>query len=265
MGRKTNQQYASSAVADTRSVQLADVLRAKWKNVIKHKSPSERWTWLTGPEGITALGAKTAASMARQIERRHYEVSHSVCSPPWDVAWITLGELPPGLRFVGDDHVVTMSANDGRRYAVRLLRSVGLIRNGNNHAEGELPTAGPGTSRWTPPQAIAVEDELDLLSVKGADYYEFPASCSAEAIRRIGFMRGREKGDRKLVSPKSGKIYKITDPIPSGDRVVELSQGGGVRREEPGPGSPRESYTDDREVRVHGKELPRSSHSSRPR
>jgi len=215
MGRKTNQQYASSAAGATKSIQLADVLRAKWKNEIKLKSPSQRWAWLGSQEGITAMGAKTASNLRRQLERRHHHVSHAVCSDAWEDAWMSAGELPPGLRFNGDGNTVSEHFVDGRRYSVRLVRSRGLVRNGDSGGllPGQLPTAGVGTSRWTPPQAVKVEDMLDVMTVKEAEFYDFPPSPSAEQIKRIGWRKGRE---RERLAPR--------------EAVVELSQGRGDDR-----------------------------------
>jgi len=314
MGTKTKLKYAAAA-ADTRSVQLADVLRAKWKNEIKKLPPAQRWSWLKSSDAITALGAKLANNLARQLERRGGEVMANVCAPTWCDVWLTDGELPPELHFKSDDEIIQVDTRDidlpamraqllrtmalklsrsmdissaelrrmtdatraaiaiiehsSRRYSVRLIRSHGLVSNGQSQGEAsELPTAGPGTSRWTPPQALGWENENDLMSIDKADYFQFPTSCSAEAIRRIGFMRGREVSEKpqKIKKKKGGKVVdiEIIEPPLSSDRIVEMSQNGGVYRSgEPTPETA--IIPGDRNIRSYGKALPRSTYSAAPK
>lgn len=79
-----------------------------------------------------------------------------------------------------------------RRGAVRLVLSRHGVRYGTEHAPGtaaeEEPTAGPPRRRWTPPQAVGLEDLLDGQSVKEACFYPHPGSPSADVINRIGEM-----------------------------------------------------------------------------
>lgn len=185
----------------------ADRLRAHWKQTVKLAPPGQRWGWLKAQDAITALGAKQAATLRKQIERRAREVGGTSCSAAWGDEWTFAGQLQPGLRFEGDDQI--LQVDDGRRHSVRLVRSRGLVRNGESGGgPRDLPTAGPGTSRYTPPQAVEVEDLLDQLSATEAMYYSYPASPSAQAIRMIERRRGRERGK-----------------FDARDRIVELAQG----------------------------------------
>lgn len=190
-----------------------EILRAKWKSDIKRRPPAVRWHWLGSREAIVALGAKTAADLRRQLARRAQKLAAGVCSASWADAWSTVGELPPSLTFKTDTALLQQTATP-RRHGVELVLSHAKVRDGNTDSGPyDLPTAGPGSRRWTPPQVVELEDELDSLSVEMAGTYDYPTSPSAAMIERIRMRHGRER-----------------EKFGVRDRIVELAQGDADRR-----------------------------------
>src|SRR5207247_335767 len=86
-----------------------------------------------------------------------------------------------------------------RRHCVRLTMSRELVRVGD---EGTLHR------RWTPPQAMTVEDELDSLDVYEAARHEYPASPSARAIQGAQIRGGKEQR-RRLFLRKERKTMTV--------------------------------------------------------
>jgi hypothetical protein len=193
-------------------MQLAEILRAKWKDEIKKLPPAVRARWLESQEAITALGAANARTISRLLQKQEKLLSQVLCSQDLFIEWLCWGIVPHGLTLIDNRLVRRVDAD--RKYAVRLVRGRALVRYGNEAGgPGHLPEADVGHRRWTPPQAVAVEDELDLLDPLDALVYDHPSSPSAEAIKRIGWRKGRE---RLKFEPK--------------DQIVELVQGTGDDR-----------------------------------
>jgi hypothetical protein len=248
MGTKSPARHAPAAAGSTNTTQLADILRNQWKTTIKKLPPAGRWSWLGTQDAITALGAKTCANLRRQIERRSHEIRGGVCSAPWSDDYIAANVMPPGLKHVADDELHMI--DDGRRFGVRLVRSAGLVRTGLD---------GVGTSRWTPEQAVKWEDEIDVMRFPQAYYFHYPPSVSGLQFQLIQRRKGREVEHRSRlkVKKKKGKVVDVveSEAITSADRIVELSQGGGVYRQ----GKPTVdtiTMPGDRHVRAHAKHLP---------
>ncbi|HEX4793727.1 MAG TPA: hypothetical protein VH370_08050 [Humisphaera sp.] len=153
----------------------------KWREEIRGKSAAERVQWLRSAEGIAALGAKVCRDLARAIEKPRDRVKSRLAAPAWAEEWWNGdGELPPGLEL--GKHDVLMTWNESHRHGVRLVLS-----------DAQTPVGdGLARRRWTPPQAVDVEDALDRMSVGEANFYQYAPSPSAQAIIRIGELRATE-------------------------------------------------------------------------
>lgn len=171
----------ASGQIDRRSLQVEQSVRAEWAE--KRGRPYAELEFLSRPEAIAILGAKTCAIHKHQIRKQIRRVRDLACSANWADAYETAGVLPPGLTWTAKAKLV--AAKDGRRCSVRLVLSRRKTRRGNEDSPG-LPTAEIGTRRWTPPQAAELEDAIDGMSVDEAIWktLDWPASPSALAIQR---------------------------------------------------------------------------------
>jgi hypothetical protein len=166
---------------DDRSVTLQQGLVAQWKREIKRRPAAERETWLRSPEAIAALGARQCEGRRRAIAAEYGKLSQLVCSGEWLEAWYARGHKLP-----------IHTPDKGRRYSVRLMLSRGLLRMGEE---------GVPHRRWTPPQAVDIEDMLDCMGNLEAKFYTHPPSPSAVAMHRMmyystaGLRRLRRHGD----------------------------------------------------------------------
>jgi hypothetical protein len=159
---------------DLRSVTLQERLRAKWRDEIRRRPPAEREKWLKTQEAIVALSARVCRELIRAIRDQHDYVAGKVCSKPWIDAW--------------DREELSSPACDrehqrGRSYSARMVLSKGETRIG---------PYGPLCRRFTPPQAVDVEDRLDSMSPARAEFYTFVESPSAKVIEKIGQLRAKE-------------------------------------------------------------------------
>jgi hypothetical protein len=55
--------------------------------------------------------------------------------------------------------------------------------------EGTAVGDGPRTRRWTPPNAVDVEDAMDRMNATAALVYDHPPSPSARAIQMLQFYK----------------------------------------------------------------------------
>lgn len=193
---------AAAGVVDARvaevraSVSLREQLLAKWREEVRGKTPAEREAWLQGPEARVALGAKKCRELVRQIRGTRASLRDVACSSEWLVAASEHGaQFPPG----GDDTAMVLSR--------------AKTRYGAPYAGA--PDAVPGMTqprrRWTPPNAVDVEDMLDAMDPREALFHHHPVSPSALAI---------------FVQVTYGKQARA--------RVVRRSGRSGVRRERAG-------------------------------
>ena len=94
---------------DLRSVKVQQSLRARWKQEIKRRPPSERERFLRSQEGIVALGAKMCHDLLREIARGRTFLLESVPGDAWlDAAFEHGAAFPPGRADAGTGHSVGM-------------------------------------------------------------------------------------------------------------------------------------------------------------
>ncbi|HEX8916128.1 MAG TPA: hypothetical protein VF796_27515 [Humisphaera sp.] len=199
-----------------RSVRVQAELRAHWKQVVKRQPPATRERWLDSADGIAALGAKLARQLLRALRARAEAVAAAAPSAALYDAWAYGDEQLEGLGFDAAGRLVRVARPDGRRrHAVRLVPGVPAVRNGEEHPPGSPPNwepvAGPPSSRWTPPQAVGLEDEIDALDWWAAARASmvWPGSPSAQSIRMIGILKGTEQERRtRDVSRKAYRAAK---------------------------------------------------------
>jgi hypothetical protein len=183
-----------------RSARVQSELRRHWKETIKRQAPAVRERFLDSPEGRAALGAATCKQLLKAIRSQFESLAAGAAAAGWLDRWMFHGELPPGLEF--DPRGRLKLKPDGRVHAARLVLGVRRVRNGVEHPAGTepgaLPIAGPASSRWTPPQAVELEDWIDLMEPNEAakEAMEWPASPSAHVIQQIEIRRGREREGR---------------------------------------------------------------------
>jgi hypothetical protein len=156
-----------NVVADrnARSVTLQQQLMAHWKEKVKERPPSEREVWLKSQEAIIALGSRQCSILRKAIRRDWEKLSRVVPGEEWLEAW-----------HARDNAMPTETPDRNRRYSVRMVLGSGHVR----YSEEGIPSR-----RWTPPDVVEVEDFLDLMSNKRANFYTFPPSPSAVAIHRM--------------------------------------------------------------------------------
>lgn len=152
-------------VTDGRVVGLQQILIARWKNEVKGRPPADRDSYLRSQEAIIALGAKQCAALRRGISEALDSVSRLVPSGAWLEAWWAHNQKMP-----------CFTPDAGRQYSVRMMLSRGLVQVG----EESVPHR-----RWTPPQAVDVEDMLDCMGNTEAMMHDHPPSPSAVAIHRM--------------------------------------------------------------------------------
>jgi hypothetical protein len=154
-----------AVVTDGRSVTLQQVLIARWKREIKKSPPADRDAFLKSQEAIVALGARQCSELRKGITDAMEGMCKLVPSGAWLEAWWAHNHRLPHL-----------TPDVGRRHAVRTMLSRGLSRIGWD---------GTPHRRWTPPQAVAVEDILDCMGDAEARFHNYPPSPSAMAIHRM--------------------------------------------------------------------------------
>lgn len=187
----------------------------EWRETIRLQPPGERKKWLRTQRAISALGAEMCAHFIEGIDHDRGVLEKALASSTWMDAWTNEEISPPhghaeakplhwrgvwrpnaqysrgdGVRYRGCYYRARESSQaicpvagkrtdhweptEARRYAVRWILGQGLVRYGDE---------GRPTRRWTPPQAVSVEDAMDLMGDLEARFYRFPPSPSAMAIR----------------------------------------------------------------------------------
>lgn len=159
----------------------ADAVRAQWRTSIRHRPAGEQVAFLSRPEAIAALGARNCRDLIRRIQEPIRRITGALVTSSWVEHWERTAELPPGLGIVGKGVVLAWS--EAHRHGVRLQLSRGSTRVGED---------GHPSRRFTPPQAVEVEDMLDAMTPMEAIRYEHPESPSAAVIRRIRELRAEE-------------------------------------------------------------------------
>lgn len=186
---------------DVRSARVQVELRRYWREVVRQQPPERRERFLDSPEGIVALGAQTCRQLLKTLRRQRQCLETTAAGTSMLSGWHRDGSMLPGFEF--DDKGRLKPAGDPERVrpgAVRLKLSREGVRAGMEHPPGEGlgqdPIAGVPTRRWTPPQAVDVEDFLDALGGREAALYAFPMSCSASIIIQIGEQGAKPKGGK---------------------------------------------------------------------
>lgn len=211
-------------VSVPRSVGMQDQVLAHWREVVSKLPPDRRQAWLKTPEAIAGLGARRCADILQGIRLVRSTLEASVPGQEWLEAWGRTGAMLPafdanhqggGLRWRGGwTDSITYRAGDGVRYRganyAAIAQSTGISPRVNRecwrptdarqHAarmvlsrcKTRIGFDGEPTWRFTPPQAVAVEDELDALTPLQADFYQSAPSPSAVVIRRIGELGAKE-------------------------------------------------------------------------
>lgn len=148
-------------------VKLAEVEQAPqrltehWRRVISLRPPSARRHWLDKPEVLAVLGSRKVRALQRQVQRQIDECERRCCSGAWISAMRDRGDTCP-------------------------FELMAMSRCRTRYGEAGLPSR-----RYTPTAAVALEDELDGMSVLEAELYSRPPSCSAMAIQRLETRKGR--------------------------------------------------------------------------
>jgi hypothetical protein len=185
---------------DSRCARVQAELRRHWREVVRREPPRARERFLNSQEGIVALGAQTCRELLKAIWRRRRNLEATAAGASVLEAWERDEAMLPGFEFDGKGRLKpVMSDERRRRGAVRLKLSRVGVRAGMEHPPGvhdSDPIAGVPTRRWTPPQAVGLEDELDGMSAKEALGYAHAISCSAAVIIRIGEQKAKPKGGK---------------------------------------------------------------------
>jgi hypothetical protein len=138
----------------------------------------------------------------KQLQKQAAAILAGLASAATADAWLYHDQMPPGLDF---DSKGRLRMSQRRADSVRLVLSRAWISNGAG--PDASPTCTVQTPRWTPPQAVELEDMIDLLDhhrdLQRRDdvppaWCSWPASPSAHAIQQIALRRGRERGGRRL-------------------------------------------------------------------
>jgi hypothetical protein len=186
--------------ADPRCARIQLELRQRWRDVIRQEPPERRERFLDSPEGIVALGAQTCHALLKALRRQRHALQARAAGAAVVDAWDRGGAMLPGFEFDDKGRLQQgCSPERGRPGAVRLRLSRAGVRNGLEHPPGVVggePIAGVPTRRWTPPQAVDVEDLLDGMDGREAAFYDHPISCSAAIIIRIGEAKAKPKGGK---------------------------------------------------------------------
>lgn len=153
---------SSPSAADVRSVALKDQLHAKWRDQVRRLKPGEREAWLRTQEAFVAFGVKGCRELLVAIANERQLVADLVPSLPWLDAW-ERGERP-----------AFQACDFGRPHGVCPVLSRGRVAVGD----------GDRLRRYTPPQAVAEEDLIDLMGELDALVHPHPASPSAVVICR---------------------------------------------------------------------------------
>lgn len=161
-------------------------LKAKWRAEIRHAGPHVRLRWLKSTEGIIAMGAAESRQLVKAIDAQRAAVRAVACSPAAVEEYEARETLPPGLILHRGKSVIAEPAD--RQHGARLVLSSARISWGRSTLEGDLPTPGIPTRRFTPDIAIELEDQLDLMPEAEAIVHHFP-SPSAIAIARLSYYK----------------------------------------------------------------------------
>jgi hypothetical protein len=186
---------------DSRCAKVQLELRRRWREVVRQQPPERRERFLDSQEGIVALGAQTCRELLKAIRRQRHSLEANAAGAAMLRGWERDGAMLPGFEFDSKGRLKPVESEERRRPgAVRLKLSRAGVRAGMEHPPGEGvgldPIAGVPTRRWTPPQAVDVEDLLDGMGGREAALYAFPTSCSASIIIRIGEMKAKPKGGK---------------------------------------------------------------------
>ena len=213
----------------------SDDYRAKWRLIIKHLPPVQRLGWLSGAEGIAALGAKQCQLLRKEIERRHEAVRANVCGDAWLEAWDFGGQPLPGFRV--DLHrsgAVMRASADGRRFSVRLVLSgQGTASGLDVPGDAAVRASTAKTRRLTPPQVVESEDALDAMTPREAQYYSHPVSPSAQAIFLHVVYTKRSIERLKNAGGRVGRLKAAAAGKRKAEQRAGLEEPTGVRK--PGP------------------------------
>jgi hypothetical protein len=138
-------------------------------------SLTARVRWLNKKVAISVFGAQRCREMAASYQSKYDKGIRRVCSMPWAEAW--------------DDTQQPTPADDGehqrlRKHSSKMVESLASTSIGD----------GPRNWRYMPPQSVAEEDMLDLMSPMQAAHHPHPGSPSAAAIIRIGEIRAKPIG-----------------------------------------------------------------------
>jgi hypothetical protein len=179
-----------------RSETLVDRLRREWRETVKKQSPAAREQWLKSQDGISALGAKTCCDLLKQLNWNRRHVMQLVCGGAW-LDGHQNGRDPDGK---GDLQYPPPQPDPKiRKHAVRMVLSRARTSFGchdplaKDFCGREIPTR-----RWTPPQAVAREDQIDSMTMSFDRLYLISLlwedSPSAQVINRIGALKAKPVG-----------------------------------------------------------------------
>lgn len=155
-------------------------IQTEWKAKIRHLPPAKRERWLEREASRLLMAAGDHKARLKQCHRDRRRLLRTTCSSTWfdDSYEGGVAYPPPGMVL--------------SRCAVSF------------EADGKLH---PG-QRWTPPQAVADEDECDAVSPDLANALwetrAWPMSASAVVLRRLQMLHGgnvkgsRGRGGRRL-------------------------------------------------------------------
>lgn len=201
---------------DRRSESVRESLRRHWRD-LKKRPPAEREQFLKSTEGWVALGAKNCHDLLKEIARAKKVRAGQVCTSSWFEAWMHHGaEMPfSSENNVAEDH----------EHAARMLLSKEKNRGGDGQIDPESVTP---TRRWTPPQAVNVEDAMDGMSHIEAAFYQHPRSPSAQSILGIRLKRGREEplryGRSKAIKAQKKRDEERSDRRAEQDKRREIRE-----------------------------------------
>lgn len=185
---------------DLRCARVQLELRKHWREVVRQQPPERRERFLDSPEGIVALGAQTCRALLKTLRRQRHSFEATAAGAAMLNGWERDGAMLPGFEFDEKGRLKPVRNPERTRPgAVKLRLSRAGVRTGMEHEAGVVgmdPIAGVPTRRWTPPQAVDVEDLLDGMGGREAALYAFPTSCSASIIIRIGEQKAKPKGGK---------------------------------------------------------------------
>jgi hypothetical protein len=154
---------------------------------LKELGPEAALRWLLRPDVIHHLGAKQAASLRKRYQAIMDNARLNGCS---------------AARI--DSHI----AGGEPVHAPGMVRGLGSVRYGD----------GPPRERWTPPQAVALEDRYDTMTAIEAALCNDPSSVTGRQFQELEMRNNRVKRRAIRAVPRA-KAVRIRQAQPANSQA----------------------------------------------